>query len=107
MSVLTFRATGSAAVAMEVNPARPFQLEGMKIHLSAAGGAGNLTITLDSGVGAAYDAVLLTQDMTSVVDYLWVPTRPIKCTHASDHLDIVWANANSKTYGIECNVSPI
>ena len=93
-------ATGNAAVAMAINPAVAFRLERVSIHLSAAGAAGNLTITQDAGAGGVYDTILLTQDMTSVVDYVWQPTRPYKFI-ATDHIDIVWANASTRTYGIQ------
>lgn len=93
-------ATGAAAVAMVVNPAVEAKIEQMIIHLSAAGAAGDLTVTLDNGTGAAYDAILLTQSMVSVVDYVWIPARSIYLK-ATDHLDIVWANASNRTYGIE------
>ena len=107
MSLMTTRATGSSAIATTVAPGRPFQLEEVRIHLSAAGGAGNLTVTMDAGAGSAYDTVLQTQDMTSVTDYVWKPTRPIVCTHASDEIDIAWANTNSKTYGLTVIHSPL
>lgn len=93
-------ATGSAAINTTVTPGVAARLEQLTLHLSAAGGAGNLTVTLDNGTGAAYDAVLLTQDMTSVTDLLWVPQKPI-LLKATDALVIAWANASSRTYGLE------
>jgi len=97
-------ATGAGAVAMEVNPGVAAKIEQMTLHLSAAGGAGNLTITIDKGAGAAYDTVILTLEMTTVEDYLWIPPRPVYLG-ATDHLDIAWANASSRTYGIEVHWS--
>ena len=114
MSLMTARATGAAAVAMVVAPGYQFQLEEIQIHLSAAGGAGNLTVTLDGGaVAAVYDTVLMTQDMTAITDLVWVPARPLRFTYTdgvpatSDHLDLVYANANNRTYGITVLYSPI
>ena len=101
VTAVATRATGSAAVATTVAPGAAFRLEEVRIHLSAAGGAGNLTVTLDSGTAAAYDAVLLTQDMTSVTDFVWKPTRPLEFTSASDEIDVAWANSNTRTYGLE------
>lgn len=72
----------------------------VRIHLSAAGGAGDLTFTIDSGHGSEYDVVYLTQDMTTVTDLIWVPTRRIYITPA-DAFEVDWANANTRTYGIE------
>jgi len=73
--------------------------------LSAAGGAGNMTITINRAAGAAYDLVIATQDMTAVVDYHLIPTRPIYL-FAGDTLDVAWANAGTKTYGLEIIYRP-
>jgi hypothetical protein len=91
--------TGAAAVAYTLKPATPFRLRELRIHLSAAGGAGNLTATMDAGEGAAYDLVVLTQDMTAVVDLIWTPTNPLQF-EAADEIDFAWANAQTKTYGM-------
>lgn len=97
---MTSRATGAAAVSMTVNPAKAWQLEEVRIHLSAVGAAGNLTITIDANAGTAYDVVLLTQDMTSITDLVWQPDRPIKFENG-DKIVIAWANGSTRTYGIE------
>lgn len=94
------KATGSAAIATTLAPGVPWQLESIRVHLSAAGGAGDLTATIDNGTNAAYDVLLLTQDMTAVTDLVWTPTRPLEF-FAGDELDIAWANAGTKTYGLE------
>lgn len=96
----TARATGSAALATTVAPGKKWALLEMRLHLSAAGGAGTLTATMDAGAGAAYDCVLFSQDMTSATDVHWQPTRPIPFG-ATDELDFAWANASAKTYGLE------
>lgn len=101
------RATGAAAVSMTVAPGVAFQIEEIRVHLSAAGGAvENLTITLDSGVGAAYDTVLLTQAMNAVTDLVWQPPRPYIFSRG-DEIDIAYANTNTRTYGIEVIFSGI
>jgi hypothetical protein len=97
-TVVSTAATG--AVAKTVAPAAKWQLNEIRIHLSAAGGAGNLTATMDAGAGAAYDSVIYTKDMTSVVDLVWIPDSPIVFS-ATDELDIAWANASNRTYGLE------
>jgi len=95
------RTTGSAAISKTVTPGAAFRLEEVRVHLSAAGGAGNLTVTLDGGAAAdVYDTVLLTQDMTSITDLVWKPTRPLVMAHASDAVKIAWANGSSRTYGL-------
>ena len=97
----TIRATSTAgAIALTVNPGCAWQLEEIRVHLSAAGGAGNLTATLDANAGAAYDAVVLTQDMTSITDFVYAPERPL-VFDSGDKLVIAWANASNRTYGVE------
>jgi len=94
------RATGAAAISLTIAPGTAWQLECIKVHLSAAGGAGDLTATIDHGVDAVYDTVILTQDMTAVTDLVWQPDRPLEFSK-TDELDLAWANAGEKTYGIE------
>ena len=104
MPVLKQYATGTGAVSTTLAPNVNWKLEALKIHLSAAGGAGNLTATSDNGQGAAYDTIHLTQDMTSVTDFVWQPDRPIEFA-AGDELDIAWTNTNGRTYGLELQFS--
>lgn len=94
------RATGAAAIATTCAPGVPWQLESVRVHLSAAGGAGSLTVTVDNGAGAAYDVLLLTQDMTAVTSLVWIPARPIEF-FADDEVDVAYTNANTRTYGLE------
>ena len=78
-----------------------FVISTIKIHLSAAGGASeNLVISIDSGQGAAYDIVLLTQDMNTVQDLVYQPdfVIPFKI---GDEIDVTYANTNSRTIGME------
>lgn len=100
MSIMTHRATGAVAIASTLAPARAWQLEEIRVHLSAAGGAGNLTAIMDAGAGAAYDLNIVTQDMTSVINLIWQPSRPM-VFDAGDEIDFAYANANGRTYGLE------
>lgn len=106
MSVLTHRATGAAAIASTLAPGRAFQLVEVRVHLSAAGGAGNLTATVDANAGAAYDAVLITQDMTAVINLVWQPDYPL-LFDSGDEIDFAWDNANTRTYGLEVKYNPL
>ena len=92
-------ATGAGNIAVTVSPAGAYALESISIHLSDAGAANNLTVTLDAAAGSAYDAVLLTQDMTSVTNLLWQPERPIECADG-DMILIAWTNGSTRTYGM-------
>jgi hypothetical protein len=100
------RATGGEAIASTLAPGVAFKVESIRVHLSAAGGAGNLTAKVDSATDAAYDLVILTQDMTAVVDLVWIPTRAVEFA-AGDELDIAWVNGSTRTYGLEIVWSPV
>lgn len=100
------RATGAAAVAMTIAPVVAFQIEEVRVHLSAGGAATDLTITIDSAAGAVYDTVLLTQAMNAVSNLVWQPTRPYIFS-SGDEIDIAYANGGGATYGIEVIYSAI
>jgi hypothetical protein len=97
---------GVAAVNYDLTRAYAWQLDAFEIHLSAAGTAGNLTITKNSYISAltTYDTVLLTLDMTAIVNYYWQPARPI-ILYAGDQLEVDWANASTRTYGLQLHTS--
>jgi len=99
MSLLKDTATGNAAISKTSTPSGDSALDSIMLHLSAAGGAGNLTVTIDAISGAEYDTVLLTQDMTLVTDLLWQPDRPIELD-SGDKIVIAWANGAGRTYGL-------
>ena len=50
-------ATGVAAIANTLAPGVPFRLREVRVHLSAAGGAGDLTATVDAELAAPTPAV--------------------------------------------------
>lgn len=91
--------TGAAALAASLTATYGINITDVRIHLSAAGGAGNLTIKINAIAGAAYDTTLVTQDMTGVTDYVWQPTSPLYLQQG-DVLEIAWLNANNRTYGL-------
>ncbi len=95
--------TGAAAVDITLKPGQQFKIIEVRVHLSAAGGSGNLTVTVDSGenssTGTEYDTVLKTQDMTSIEDLMYQPSHPFYLD-VDDAIKIAWANSNTRTYGI-------
>lgn len=93
------RSTGTGALSMSLTPTRTFKLTEIRVHLNAVGGAGTLTVTINDNAGAVYDTVLVSQDMTSVTDIVYQPDIGHFCV-AGDSIDIVWANAGGKTYGV-------
>jgi hypothetical protein len=98
----TTLATGGTTISETLAPGFEWQIEEVRLHLSAAGGAGSFTVTEDSGstTTTIYNTVFATQDMSSATDYIWRPTRPVTFS-ASDEVDFGYANANTKTWGLE------
>lgn len=77
------------------------ELISVRLHLSGAAGAGNLTITQNSALGSEYDTVILTQDISAVVDYYKTYQPGESIFDNNDKLDFAWPNANNVTYGLE------
>jgi hypothetical protein len=87
------------AVDIELAPNTQFALIEVRVHLDGAGGAGDLTVAVDSEQGAEYDTVLKTQDMTAVTDLMYQPDHPFYLD-VGDKIKVEWANAGDKAYGI-------
>jgi hypothetical protein len=94
------QATGAGAIAMAIAPGAQWELLEVRIHLSAAGGAGDLTFTDNDGVSAVFDTIFLTEDMTLLTDFPWQPDSPM-VFDSDDVVDIAWPNAGAKTYGVK------
>ncbi len=77
-----------------------YELISFDLNLSAAGGANSLTVTKNSGLGTAYDTILLSQDMTSVEDLVqtYFPGETVFAN--DDTIDFAWTNASARTYGL-------
>lgn len=98
----------NGAISSTLNPGEQIKgwyIDSVKLHLSAAGGAGNFTVTVDSGLGATYDTVIYTVDLTALTDVMWIPTRIIYLQNG-DKLVFAFANANNRAYGLEAVWSP-
>lgn len=92
---------GSETVKVALAPGFTFELLEIDLHLGVAGAnVEDLTLTLDSAFGAAYDAVLITKAMNTVQDYVYLPGDDRRYFHQNDILRFAWANAGSKTYGL-------
>lgn len=90
-------ATGSgSAIALTITPAMPYQLKEIRIHLAQAAGSNVFSATLDSGLGAAYDAVLCSQNLSGLTDYNKLyDTDCAPTIHGDD--SVVFASAGSIT----------
>lgn len=93
-------ATGSGALSETISYPQAFQLEEVRIKVgSAPTTVENLTITIDSSAGAAYDTLLAAIPMAGVTSYVWIPDKAALCV-AGDNIVIAWANTDSRTWGI-------
>jgi len=96
--------TGSAAIAVSsvaVAAGTSQRLTAVTVHLSAAPTtAGSLTIILNANAGAAYDTLLYSVSMVGVTDLLWQPDQDIYLV-AGSAIDVAYANADGRTFGVE------
>ena len=98
-----FTGTGNVVVGThKIAPGAAFKLDEIELHLSAAPTTGtqNLVITLDDGVAAAYDLVILTLDLVAnaVTDLVIKPKKKCK---SSDVITAAWTNTDGVTYGLK------
>ncbi len=98
-----FTGTGDLVVGTnKIAPGAAFRLTEIELHLSAAPTTGtqNLVITLDDGVAAAYDVVILTLGLVAnaVTDLV---IKPNKLCKAADVITAAWTNTDTRTYGLK------
>lgn len=94
-------ATGTGAMSYTFAPGKEFVFEEIRLHLGVAcATAENLVITLVSGKGSLYNVNLYTKAMNTVKDLIYQPEKP-HLFDPADSLTFVWANANSRTWGME------
>jgi hypothetical protein len=103
MTTLRVSDTGSAAASLSytVPTGGTFDLNSVTVTLSAAPTTSeNLTVTLDSAIGAAYDVVLYTVDpsATSATSITWQPTVPLYL-RPGDAVTLAYTNTDTRTWG--------
>ena len=98
-------ATGAAALALSITAIKIARIMSITLHLSAAPTTSeNLTATLDSNLGAAYDTLLYSFDLanSSVTDIvLTAEDLGVEYLFVGDQIDIAYTNTDTVTYGIE------
>ena len=97
-----YTGSGNMVVGTEnIAPGAAYELTEIHLHLSAAPTTGtqNLVLTVDNGVAAAYDLVILTIDLVAnaVTDLVVKPNTTLK---AGDVVTAAWTNTDSRTYGL-------
>jgi hypothetical protein len=88
------------STAGSISQAGPY-LKQITAHLDAVGSAGDMTVTINSANGSAYDTVLDTQDMSTETDYVFTPGEDgwIKL-FPGDKIGIAWANSSNTIAGV-------
>jgi len=92
---------GNASIHYELAVDRPWQLEEIRLHLSANGGTSeNFTATIQSAEGSEYNLVVNAQDMNAVADEQYQPYRPIQL-RSTDKILFEYTNTNFQQWGLE------
>ena len=90
--IVTSQNLTSGALSYTTSIGRRFKLERIIVHASVAI-TETITITLDSGKGSNYDAVLRRKSLSSEQDYVFVPEGE-SLYYAGDEIKIQCTNAN-------------
>jgi len=103
-SLRTARATAAGgAIALGLAPACVFRLVRVTVHFNIAPVTSqNLTVTLNSLGGAAYDTVLrsVNPSVGAITD-LSIEFDGSQLFRDGDQIDVAYANADGRTYGAE------
>lgn len=111
MAIEKVSATGSAAIAATTSalPNAQYRVKHVTLHLSAAPTtSGNFTITLDAKAGAAYDTLLYSVDLSvgGITNLAWFPDGDFMLA-VDDEIDVAYANADGRTYGVQITLEKI
>ena len=104
-SIRHFYSTNNGNISEAIKPTsvagvKTWEVISVELHLSAAGAANDLTIIRNNVLGATYDTVLLTQDMTLVLDLFQTYDPGEMIMHTGDTLDIAWTNGSARVFGL-------
>ena len=69
--------TGASNINLTIEPESNGYIHGLRIHISDYSDNNNLKLTIKSGVSSVYDILILSQNMSNVTDFMWVPDSPI------------------------------
>ena len=90
--IVTSQDLSAGALSYTTSVGRRFRLERIIFHASVAI-TESITITLDSGKGSSYDAVLRRKSLSSEQDYVYIPDGE-SLYYAGDEIKIQCTNAN-------------
>ena len=100
LSVTT--ATGAGAIATTTSVSANWKLNNITVHLSAAPTTSqDLDISIDANDGAAYDTILLSQDLaaSSATDLVYKPVGGL-LLESGDEIKVAYTNSDGGTFGL-------
>jgi hypothetical protein len=104
-------ATGNGEIALShTSAAHGFWLDAVTVKFDQAPAAGgNLTVTLDSEAGAAYDVVIATIDpsVAAATDLVIEPSNGSFFCKTGDKITVAYPNPSGRTYGAAIRVRPV
>ena len=96
-------ATGAGAIATTTAVSANWKLDHISVHLSAAPTTSqDLSISIDANDGAAYDTILLKQDLSasSATDIVYKNPLGDLILESGDEIKVAYTNTDGVTYGL-------
>ena len=100
-------ATGALAISSTCTITDNSNLNWVSLKLSAAASTSeNVTVTLDSANGAAYDVILVAFDPSTLggTSFVWVPDYVVTLGKG-DKIVVTYTNTDARTYGLQVRYS--
>ena len=100
---------GTETVKVAIVPGRPYKLMGIRGHLGVAPTTSEvIALTVDSHRGAAFDALIKSQDLQGLTDWHYVfPDEENLPFDKDDIIRVAWDNTDGRTYGFEILYRPL
>ena len=102
--IITVSETASVAMAYSLDPGFAFELVEFTLHLNAtAGTSEDFTVTKNANAGAAYDTLLYTKDLSTLLTpNVYFSAQPEEFVfEAGDTLDFAFTNTSLDAYGLQ------
>ena len=113
ITVIQANATGSTAIdhQLTVDADAAWKLDTIMVHFSTAPTTSeDLTIKIDSALGAAYDTVIYKVDPSTVGANLYINTNQFgnaAVLRGNDKLVVAFANSDSRTWGLDVTLEGV
>jgi hypothetical protein len=99
---------GTETVKIALTSKKDFKFLGFRLNNAVAPGQADImTITIDSGKGAAWDTVIYSNDLDAVTDLEYINPNVDLPFDKNDVLRVAWPNVANRTFGIEFFIAPL